>query len=497
MKERRLNLLQAVSLNMSLMVGIGPFITIPTLVGTMGGPQAMIGWIVGAVLAISDGMVWSELAALFPGSGGTYHFFDAAFGDSRPGRLLKFLFVWQFAFSAPLEVASAAIGLTMYLGYFFPILAEPAFLWQNILPGLGSPQALASATAVATATPDAIPPLAPMLVTYGQFAAMGVMVFATWLAYRRIEAIGRLMVVLWVGMLITVAWVILAGLFNFDPAKAFTFPPNAWRIDRHWVAGLGAAVAIAMYDFFGYYQICYLGQEVSNPGRVIPRSILISVVAVALFYLTMNIGILGVLPYQEVIASKFIASDFMLRISGPGATSVLTVFIIWTAFASLFAAIVGYSRVPYTSARAGGFFQYFAKPHPRDEFPHRGVVLIGGLSTLYCLADLATVIGTLITSRIVIQFVGQIVTLFYLRSVKRMPSAGFRMPLYPLPALVALLGWLFVFGTSEGRVILYALGSLGFGLIAFIVWDYSAGKTRRSIPHASDNRSLASQPEAE
>lgn len=92
MLDRRLSLLQAVSLNMSMMVGIGPFITIPALVGSMGGPQAMVGWVLGAAVALADGMVWSELAAAFPGSGGTYHCFDAAYGESTPGRLLKFLF---------------------------------------------------------------------------------------------------------------------------------------------------------------------------------------------------------------------------------------------------------------------------------------------------------------------------------------------------------------------------------------------------------------------
>ena len=123
MSERRLSLLEAVSLNMSLMVGIGPFITLPALVGTLGGPQSMIGWVLGGVVALADGMVWSELAAAFPGSGGTYHFYDAAYGASRVGRILKFLFVWQFFFSGPLEIATGAIGLAKYLGYFFPTLA--------------------------------------------------------------------------------------------------------------------------------------------------------------------------------------------------------------------------------------------------------------------------------------------------------------------------------------------------------------------------------------
>ena len=127
MLERRLSLLHAVSLNMSMMVGIGPFITIPTLMGTHGRPAALVGWVAGAAVALADGMVWSELAARFPGSGGTYHFYDAAYGDGRLGRLLKFVFVWQFLFSAPLEIATGAIGMAKYLGYFVPALAESAW----------------------------------------------------------------------------------------------------------------------------------------------------------------------------------------------------------------------------------------------------------------------------------------------------------------------------------------------------------------------------------
>ena len=206
MLQRRLGLLQAVSLNMSMMVGIGPFITIPTCSGTMGGPQAMLGWILGGLVALGDGMVWSELAAAFPGSGGTYHFYDAVYGESRAGRLLKFLFVWQFLFSGPLEVATGAIGLAQYLGYFFPALDRPAWSWDAVVPGARRDGHLG---------PGRRDGRAWRLVTF--------------LAYRRIEAAGRLMVVLWVGMLVTVAWVIVTGLIHFDAARAFDFPEAAWQ----------------------------------------------------------------------------------------------------------------------------------------------------------------------------------------------------------------------------------------------------------------------------
>jgi len=472
MLDRRLSLLQAVSLNMSMMVGIGPFITIPALVGSMGGPQAMVGWVLGAAVALADGMVWSELAAAFPGSGGTYHFYDAAYGESQVGRLLKFVFVWQFLFSGPLEVATGAIGLAKYLGYFYPKLAEPVWNWGELIPNVEAE------------------------VAWGQLAAMGVMVVVTALAYRRIALAGRLMVALWVGMLITVAWVIVTGLMHFDAARAFDFPEGAWRKGGLTSAGLGMALAIAMYDFLGYYQVCYLGDEVADASRTIPRSILISVTVIGLVYLTMNVGILGVVPWRDVVKSKHIASDLMLRVHGPWAAGLATAMIIWTALASTFAALLGYSRVPFASARAGHFFRAFARTHPTGHFPHRSLLLFSGLATVACLADLATVIAALLTSRILIQFVGQIATIFYLRIKARGPGTTYRMPWFPLPALVALAGWLFVFSTSDGPVLFYGIASLVAGVVVFFFWDKTVG-SGVTPPRPTDDGSLASAADCE
>jgi amino acid transporter len=473
MLQQRLRLLQAVSLNMSMMVGIGPFITIPTLLGTLGGPQAMIGWVVGAVVALTDGLVWSELAAAFPGSGGTYHFFDAVYGETRLGRLLKFLFVWQFVFSGPLEVATGAIGVVQYLGYFYPSLRYSAWNWSQLMPW--EDQDAARALGVIAGGMAALP-WGAWNVAWGQVGAMGVMALVTLLAYRRIAMAGRLMVVLWVGMLLTVAWVILAGLTHFDSLKAFDFPKGAWQIDGRWMAGLGMALGIAMYDFLGYYQVCYLGEEVEDAPRTIPRSILISVITISLVYLTMNIGIIGVLPWRDVIESEHVASDLMLRVHGARAAELATLMIVWTAMASTFAALLSYSRVPYAAARAGHFFRTFAATHPTGQFPHRSLLLVSGLATLACLADLGTVIAALLASRILIQFVGQIVTVIYLRLRPGGLASPFRMPLFPLPALLALAGWLFVFGTSKESVLIYGVGSLLVGAAAFIVWDFLAAR---------------------
>jgi amino acid transporter len=448
MLQRRLRLLQAVSLNMSMMVGIGPFITIPTIIAAMHGPQAMLGWIVGVFVALADGLVWSELASAFPGSGGTYHYYDAAYGESRVGRAMKFLFVWQFLFSGPLEIATGAIGLAQYAGFFFPALNETVANWGAILPGVDAP-------------------------VYGSnVAGVLVMGLVTILAYRRIEVAGRLLVVLWVGMLLTVGSVIVTGLANFDPKLAFDFPKGAFSPTMGNAVGLGAALAIAMYDFLGYFQICYMGDEVEEPSKTLPRAIIISVVAVATIYLTMNVSILGVLPWREAMVSEHVATDMMERAIGPGAAAFLTGMVIWTALASTFAATLGYSRVPYASAKAGHFPRFFAATHPKGGFPHRSVVLLGVLGMLACLADLSTVIAALLTSRILIQFVGQIATVFWIRTRPEiMGRLRFRMPLFPLPALVALVGWLFVFATSSRPVIAYGLGSLILGVAVFFVWD--------------------------
>ena len=116
---RRFGLLPATALNMTNMIGVGPFITIPLLMSALGGPQAMLGWIVALVIVICDGMVWSELGAAMPGSGGSFHYLREAFGRARFGRLMAFLFVWQFILSGPLEIASGYIGFAEYASYIW------------------------------------------------------------------------------------------------------------------------------------------------------------------------------------------------------------------------------------------------------------------------------------------------------------------------------------------------------------------------------------------
>ncbi|MCX7427483.1 MAG: amino acid permease [Planctomycetia bacterium] len=430
--HRSFGLLQATAMNMSNMVGVGPFLTIPLILAAMGGPQAMLGWLVGAVLAISDGMVWAELASAVPSSGGSFEYLKVAFAKTRLGRLLPFLFIWQFIFSGPLEIASGGIGFAQYATYLAP-QAKPYMTW----------------------------------------IAVGVAVLTVVLLYRKIESVGKLMVVLWAGMMLTIAVVLFSGLRNFSAATAFDFPPDAFNFSRGFVLGLGSATLVAMYDFLGYYSVCYIGDEVKSPSRTIPRSILISVVAVAVIYLAMNLSIIGVVPWREAIGSDakdYIVSVFMERIYGPAGGVLVTLLICWTALASVFALMLGYSRIPYAAARDGFFFSAFSRLHPRGDFPHVSLLVLGAVSVAASFFTLQEVINALIATRILVQFIAQIAAVALIRKQATGP-VGFRMALYPLPSVIALVGWTFIFAASGIWYMVAGIATLGAGVVAYFAWQ--------------------------
>jgi amino acid transporter len=439
---RRFGLLQATALNMSNMIGIGPFITIPLLMSALGGPQALLGWLVAVIVTIPDGLVWSELGAAMPGSGGSYVYLREAYGRERYGRLMAFLFIWSFILSGPLEIASGYIGFSRYARY----------VWPGLTP--------ADVFLIA--------------------AAVGVVNVA--LLYRRIEAIGTLTVSLWIGTLLTTVAVIVSGALNFDASRAFDFPPGAFDFSLGFLLGLGAASRVGIYDYLGYYDICYIGDEVKDPGRVIPRSILISIVAVAAIYLAINLSIIGVVPWREFVPaenhpeSEFIVSTFMERLYGTNVATLFTFLILWTAFGSVFALLLGYSRIPFAAARDGYFFAVFGRLHPTKQFPHISLVVLGLIAVICSFLPLGFVIDALITTRIIVQFMGQVVGVMLLRAHYPERPRPFRMWLYPLPALIALAGWIFLLLTSGWRLIGLGVGTLALGVVCFLIWSWRTGR---------------------
>lgn len=413
---RGLGLTQSIALNISNMVGIGPFITIPGFIAAMNGPQALVAWVIAAVLVICDGLVWSELGAALPGSGGTYHFLREIFGKSHSvwGRMLPFLFVWQFLVSGTMEIASGYIGAMPYVEFVFPALSETLQGWN--VPG-------------GTST-----------------LAAGSCLIVTWLLSRRIEIVGWMGIILCTGTLITVVTVIVAGLMNFD-ASLITFPADAFHLNEKWVNGLGAAMLIAIYDYLGYYNICHLGEEVRDPGKTIPRAVITSVIVVAAIYLTMNLSIIGVVPWEKAMKSEQIASLFMETLYGRQVAVLFTGLILWTVLSCMFAITLGYSRIPFAAATNGDFPGIFTRVHPTKKYPTVSLWTLGILTAAFCYLPLQTVIETAVTVRILVQFVAQILGLHLLRTTRPDVVMPFRMWLYPLPSLIALVGWLFVLGT--------------------------------------------------
>ncbi|MBM9507934.1 APC family permease [Actinacidiphila acididurans] len=442
---RRIGLFQATAINMSQMCGIGPFVTIPLMVGAFGGPQAIIGFLAGALLALADGLVWAELGAAMPGSGGSYVYLRQAF-QYRTGRLMPFLFVWTAMLFIPLIMSTGVVGFVQYLTYLAPHLSQ----------------------------------------TGGDLIGLGVIVLVIALLWRGVENIARITAVMWVVMIASVALVIIASATHFSGHRAFTYPAHAFALTTgHFWTGFAAGLTIGIYDYLGYNTTAYMGAEVKEPGRVLPRSIVLSIVGIMGIYLLLQIGALGVIDWHRMIdpndvAHSSVASAVLEKTWGKGAADTVTVLILITAFASVFTGLLGGSRVPYDAARERVFFRPFGTLHPRHRFPVWGLAAMGLITAGGFLlgrhTDLTTLIQLLTTVMVIVQALAQILALTVLRRRRPDLPRPYRMWLYPLPSLLALIGWLVIYGyadkNSPGRhPIEWSLAWVATGLLAFLAWS--------------------------
>jgi APA family basic amino acid/polyamine antiporter len=457
----------ATALNMIDMIGVGPFITMPLVLGAMGGPQALLGWVVGALLAVCDGLVSAELGAALPGSGGSYRYLSEIYGPQKWGRLISFLFIWQLSFSAPLSIASGCIGLAGYAAYYWPSL-ETVYATNSAalrIPWAGSLQV-------------------GWIVTPGTALAIAICAFTVLLLYRRITVIARFSKALWFIVMATIGWIIFAGFTHFNAARAFDFPPGAFTLSPAFFTGLGGSLLVATYDYWGYYNVCFLGDEVKDPGRNIPRALLLSILVVACLYLMMNLCILAVVPWREMLqaghnnSGLYVVSLFMQRIYGAWAARLVTGLVMVTAFASVFSLTLGYSRVPYAAAQDGNYFRAFAKVHPVYRFPHVSLLALGMVAAAFCFLRLKDAIAALVVIRIVLQFLVQAVGVIVLRVRRPELPRPFRMWLYPLPALVAIAGFLFILFNRENwqKEIRYAAVILLAGLVIYTIRAWRSGE---------------------
>jgi len=423
--KREIGLLQATSINMIDMVGIGPFVILSLVIRMVGSNLFLWAWIFGAFTAVMDGMIWSELGAAYPRAGGSYNFLKEAYGK-KWGPMMSFLFVWQTCLQAPLVVASAAIGFAQYFDYLLPL----GFFGKKMVSGI-------------------------------------LVLSIILLQYRNIKAVGKISVFLWIGVIVTILWIIISGFTHRQVHYSFMPSGDQSLFSFSFILLIGQASVKTIYSYLGYYNVCHLGGEIKDPGRNIPRSIFISIFCIAVLYLCLNLSVVGVIPWQQAMHSDFIISLFMEKLYGHRTAMIATMLVLWIAFASLFAVILGYSRVPYAAAVDGSFFPIFAKLHPEKAFPYVSLLFIGGMGFIFSLfLRLEHAISAILAMRILVQFVAQAIGVVILRKNKGSAKLPFRMWLYPLPVILSVAIWLFVL-YSTGKVALFGLLLAACGVGAF------------------------------
>lgn len=436
--NRKINLLQATSINMIDMVGIGPFIVMPFVVAQFNSGLFIWAWIFGSFTAFMDAMTWSELGAKYPLAGGTYNFHRIAFGE-KGGKLMSFLFVWQTSIQAPLVVASASIGFAQYLTYIVDL-----HWWQE------------------------------------KMVSGGLVILAFLLLYRKIETIGKISVVMGTIVILTITWIIISGLMNQQQTIRLIPSGDESFFSLAFWAAIGHGSVKTVYSYLGYYNVCHLGGEIKNPGKNIPRSIFISIISITILYLLMNISVMGVMPWQSVNANdKYLVSSFIGQLYGHQAGVIATILILCIAFSSLFAVILGYSRIPYAAAVDGNFFKPFAKLHPTKNFPHISLTVLCALGFVFSLLfRLAEVISAILAMRIIIQFIAQAVGVSLLRKKMGTKDLPFKMRLFPVPVIISIAVWIFLF-IHTGWFALWGSMIAVIGVIVFFVINNLTAKAQR------------------
>jgi amino acid transporter len=345
------------------------------------------------------------------------------------GNPMSFLFVWQTMIQAPLVIASAAIGFAQYLTYIIPLTE----IESKIVSGI-------------------------------------VVVSIVFLLYRKIEAIGKISVLLWIGVFVIMGWIIIGALMHGNFMQPVVHINDGLQLNEGFAAALGFASVKTVYSYLGYYNVCHLGGEIIKPEKNIPRSIFISITVICFLYLMMNISVASVLPLRDMSQSNFVVSEYINAIAGPTAALIATGIILWVAFASVFSATLGYSRIPYAAAKDGAFFSVFAKLHPTKNFPYISLLVLGAVAFVFSLLfRLSEVITAILAMRILIQFVGQAIGLLLLHKRKGNTFFKWKMPLYPVPVILAILVWLYIFKSTEKKMMLFAGAIILAGIIAYLI----------------------------
>lgn len=430
--KRDLSLTQATVLNMIDMVGIGPFLALPIILLAFPGKFSLIPWLIGAVISFADGLVWAELGAAYPKAGGSYIFLQKIY-DGKFGKMMAFLYAFQTTLHTPLVITSAAIGFANYAGYFFPM----NFLQTKLL-------------------------------------MIGLVIVIIVLLYRRINAVGKIGIFFSVLVVLMLLATIITGYLSFNHQvflqnSSFFKGVSKWNNAAFWLL-MGNYSAKTLYAFLGYYNVCHLGSEIKNPQRNIPKSIIISIVVISVFYLSMQWMIAGAIPQSQITGEHFPLISFLFEKQfGHTVATIATLLLLMVAASSLFAVLLGYTRTIYAAACEGMHFKIFSHLHAKKNFPDYALLILGGIAIVFCcfLSEISMVLQFIVVTRIFIQFIPQAVGVILLRFKKRTGELPYKMPLYPLTAILSIIGWTFVFVTSGTKYFMSGIAVIVIGVIVY------------------------------
>jgi len=458
-EEKKLSLYAACGLNTMNMFGTGPFITIPFVVAATDppGPQALIGYALAAFACMNDSLIWAELGSMWPHSGGSYVYLRELYGRNRWGRLVAFLFVWQIMVSGPMECASGFIATAQYIAYI-----DRTYTYAH-----------------------------------HSLIAFGMCVATVWALYREIDEVGTITIVLWAATMAAITFAIVAGFTTFD-SKYLQMPDDAFEDGGKFFMSLGIAARFAVYDFTGYYDVNFVGTEVQNASKNIPIACVTTCCVVAMCFFLVDVAVIGSLEwdpskggYVELVTSGSNSANYIMALFCETHISrafaiFFTIVVVITIFGSCFSFMIGLAQIPYTAAKDGYFYAFLAHEHETYKgLQDYSLLFVGTLSTIFCFCDLEIVIEGMLTMQLLLQFMGQgwgLIWYRYFVPVEEQEEASFSVPFFPIPNIIQLVIFGFIFLTTETYVfhggaplMEAALVFLAMGVVGYLLWAVSKG----------------------
>lgn len=452
----RLGLKESVAVNVAMIVGSGIFLTIPLIMKNVSAAMVPLVWLAAIGLMSADGFIWCELARRYPGSGGSYRYFLEGFGEARYGKFFAFLFIWQFLWSGPLEVATGLISMAQVLTALTPEMSDwcQAHSWHTKLFE-GSARTIAL-----TLGPKQLVSL-----------AIGTIILAILL--QRIAFVGKVALTFTIVVIMAILWIIVVGWWN--PAS-ITSRAEQLSEPAFTAAGFSTAMTLAMYCFLGYYHVCYISDELKTPERTVPRAVVLSILVVSSMFLLLHGTMLKHFDGVTISGMQNLPAEFMRKLYGAWAALLVSALLVWSSFGSTMSAMLGYSRVPYSAARLGHFFRIFDRLHPVRQIPHVSLYFVAALTLLWTLFDLSDVIDALLAFRIIGQFAIQVVLFVYLTVVWDKTFSLPRKLACLLVGSLALTGWLFLLVATPWPLLLLAISLSLVGVVLYGVWTFWSAK---------------------